>query len=308
MLNKRIYEVKPRYGWTWTATVLLAAGFVSLGYAQGPSVSQTVSAASEIVDEFDNLLNGNDRDGYRFGHAYVEGDLVQILQATDNTVHSPGVDGSPGPNNTLLGTCRIGAGVSPALGLSGLFGARVSPRPGGNSRIFARVFNATTLEEASFYADSELFTVKSWKNETFHVNIMKTDQPLDPSDSDGDGLNNSWEKSYGTDPNLVDTDGDGLTDAEEVLVKSDPLDEESLLLVVELLPGGSEDAVLTWDSQPGVTYRVEYTENYMDENPVFTLVNTVDGSDGMTTSLLVPDGMAAPHGSFRISVVGTVAP
>lgn len=36
-----------------------------------------------------------------------------------------------------------------------------------------------------------------------------------PADTDGDGLEDVWEKEYGGDPNNPDTDGDGLLDGEE---------------------------------------------------------------------------------------------
>jgi hypothetical protein len=41
-------------------------------------------------------------------------------------------------------------------------------------------------------------------------------------DSDGDGLSNSEEEEFGSDPNLVDSDGDGLTDLEEFEAGTDP--------------------------------------------------------------------------------------
>ncbi len=42
------------------------------------------------------------------------------------------------------------------------------------------------------------------------------DQPQQPVDSDGDGINDGDEAGYGTDPNQLDTDFDGLSDAEEL--------------------------------------------------------------------------------------------
>lgn len=42
-------------------------------------------------------------------------------------------------------------------------------------------------------------------------------------DSDGDGLTNSQEPTYGTDPANPDTDGDGVSDGTEVQLGSDPL-------------------------------------------------------------------------------------
>ncbi len=47
-------------------------------------------------------------------------------------------------------------------------------------------------------------------------------------DSDQDGLTDSEEALYGTDPNKVDTDGDGLADRDEVRVfKTDPLNPDT---------------------------------------------------------------------------------
>jgi hypothetical protein len=45
------------------------------------------------------------------------------------------------------------------------------------------------------------------------------------ADADADGLTDSSELAYGTDPALADTDGDGHSDGEEVnVLGSDPLD------------------------------------------------------------------------------------
>lgn len=47
-------------------------------------------------------------------------------------------------------------------------------------------------------------------------------------DSDGDGLTDVEEKTFGTDPNKADTDGDGLTDWAEVKIyKTDPLNPDT---------------------------------------------------------------------------------
>ncbi|MFW6148000.1 MAG: fibronectin type III domain-containing protein [Thermodesulfobacteriota bacterium] len=47
----------------------------------------------------------------------------------------------------------------------------------------------------------------------------------DDDDPDGDGLNNTEENIYGTDPNNADTDQDGLPDGWEVAYGLDPLDD-----------------------------------------------------------------------------------
>lgn len=46
-------------------------------------------------------------------------------------------------------------------------------------------------------------------------------------DSDGDGLADGDEPTYGTDPNNPDTDGDGLSDGEEVMLGTDPTVRDS---------------------------------------------------------------------------------
>jgi len=52
--------------------------------------------------------------------------------------------------------------------------------------------------------------------------------PAPAVDTDGDGLTDAEEKSYGTDPNVVDTDNDGLSDREEIQVyKTNPLNPDT---------------------------------------------------------------------------------
>ena len=49
-----------------------------------------------------------------------------------------------------------------------------------------------------------------------YYNVPESSEEEDDIDSDGDGLTDSEEETYGTDPDSPDTDGDGLTDGEEV--------------------------------------------------------------------------------------------
>lgn len=65
-------------------------------------------------------------------------------------------------------------------------------------------------------------------------------------DTDGDGLTDDEERSYGTDIHRPDTDGDGLTDYEEVKTyHTDPLKEDTDL---DMLKDGEE--VLTYKTNP----------------------------------------------------------
>jgi hypothetical protein len=49
-----------------------------------------------------------------------------------------------------------------------------------------------------------------------YYNVPESSEEQDDIDSDGDGLTDSEEETYGADPDNPDTDGDGLTDGEEV--------------------------------------------------------------------------------------------
>lgn len=60
--------------------------------------------------------------------------------------------------------------------------------------------------------------------------LMETGYPSDPlrADSDGDGLNDGRERSFGTLPMVADTDGDGLRDGEEAdRTQTNPLKPDS---------------------------------------------------------------------------------
>ena len=46
-------------------------------------------------------------------------------------------------------------------------------------------------------------------------------------DADGDGLLDSDESTFGTDPGIADSDGDGWLDGDEVSTGTDPLDAGS---------------------------------------------------------------------------------
>src|SRR5688572_2747474 len=74
--------------------------------------------------------------------------------------------------------------------------------------------------------------------------------PIQPAvlvDTDGDGLFDNDEPTYGTDPDLYDTDGDGFGDNQEVITGSDPLDPAIVPANGE--PGVDTDGDLLTDEQ-----------------------------------------------------------
>jgi len=57
--------------------------------------------------------------------------------------------------------------------------------------------------------------------------VPKVEAVTPPRDSDGDGLSDSEEQVFGTDPTSADSDGDGLTDKEEITLGTNPLRRDS---------------------------------------------------------------------------------
>ena len=79
-------------------------------------------------------------------------------------------------------------------------------------------------------------------------------------DADEDGLSDSDEATYGTDPNNPDTDGDGSNDGDEVTAGTDPLDAASLFKITTITKAAATgDVTITWDSVPGKNYSLQYS-------------------------------------------------
>ena len=256
-----------------------------------------VAAAAPITNEFGVTLPGR---------AASPGALVMVLWAPSNTVYAPATDGQPHPLNPPVsnGLTAIGRSMAPSLANPGRFSISLAdPRP-KSGRIFVRVFNKPTLEESSFYAESPIFT--NTGNREFIAEIGATTNAIDPGDDDADGLNNAWEKSYGSDPDLADSDNDGVADGEEhtlgispVLADSDgdgvddghelragtsPADPASHLGVAMLQPNAGNLHV-QWASVAGKHYQVEGVGDLIA--PAFTNLTAVIPSAGETTTAIL---------------------
>ncbi len=266
--------------------------------AAPPVVSQVISVSHPLKSEFGNVLKGTDPDSGYFGIPAVQGDLVHIYLATDGHRYDPNVHGEPDPRNILLHATRIGIGAAINEAQPGVFSAHLSPRPAGGSKIFVRVFNAPSLEQASFYQDSQLFTVSWSVNETFFA-VFSAVEPLDDADDDGDGLHNSWERSYGTNPNMADTDGDGFSDWEELLAGTDPTQADSRFVVTDILPIPPSHMRLSWISASNRVYTVERSVGSVEAGE-YVVVGEVHGNG------LVMEFMASSPGDgpsfFRVRV------
>ena len=273
------------------ATVVILFCFAPFVHAQ-ITTPLHIGAMEALHDQWGDLLTGT---------AALPGDIVQVLWASNGVAYPPAIDGVPDPQNPPVenATSGIGALTLPSLGHSGLFSISLaSPRPPNGAQIFVRVFNENDLKKATFYGDSRVFTVNG--NEIFTVGLMATTNALDPIDPDNDGLNNSWEGVYMSDPNNPDTDGDGMMDGDEARVRTDMLDSNSVFTVATVFKAEGKNIHIGWDSVPGEAYRVQYTTNDLASEPVFLNVSAVITAETYETSAIITNGLLRGLGHYRI--------
>lgn len=262
----------------------------------------SIGAAAPITNEFGVRLPGN---------AAAPGALVMVLWAPSNTIYAPNPDGTPHPLNPPVsnGLSAIGRLTAPSLANPGRFSINLlNPRP-KVGQIFVRVFNKPTLAESSFYSDSQLFVISG--NTRFIARIGPTTNALDSADDDSDGLHNSWEKSYGSDPTLPDSDGDGLTDGLEHSLASSPVradtdddgvidgdeyragtnlaDPASYLGLFSASPDGV-DLVVLWSSVTGKLYQIEGTHSLLD-TAFSNLTDVIPAGPGDHTSATLTNAL-----------------
>lgn len=279
------------------ATALLAASLTAASHA-AIQVPLHIGTTNTIKDEQGNKLQGTDPAAGQFGHTVVLGDIVHILRTFDGTINPPATTGLPTTtNNIIIATTRIGAGTDPAAGQTGQFGLTLPEYTG--ETIFARVFNAPQLTDASFYANSQIYTPSS--GYSVFTPTMTTVQPLDGGDDDGDGLINSWEKTLGTSPTTTDTDGDGINDYNEFLSGTDANDSASFLKMVQVLPAGGGDAIVFWASISGKTYQVQYNTGDLT-NPNFEDIGSPVSATGTTSQIIHSGGLGAGGGQYRVKI------
>ena len=249
-----------------------------------------------------NLVPVRDESGRPMQGSYLPANaanrsLVEIRLAVDGLIRPPDTNGGAHPLNPPLATNSVcGVGLNASTANSGLFCLAFPLRPPAGTRIFARVYNAPTVAEASFYADSQV--VMALALGVSLVLSFDPALPLDSGDDDGDGLANSWEQVLGTsDRPVSDYDGDGMSDLFEMLAGTDPTDPASLLAFLvarpesgAVLPEGIDPAAtrmhLRWQTVPGKRYQLESAfalapDSATGEVPVFApLREVMTAADG----------------------------
>jgi len=283
--------------------ILVAPFAVHSACAQGFTTPLHIGATESIRDEYGVKLAGSWN---------TTGALVQLLWASNGLVAPPAVDGTPDAMNPLVedGTTGIGIRTDPALVDEGIFGmslARKRPQEdegiGYTNKIFVRVFNAKELVDASFYGDSQIFTIRG--NEIFTVEIGATTNALDPNDDDNDGLNNSWEKSLGTRADNPDSDRDGVSDGDEVGAGTGAMDPDSYFAITKMFEIVGDDIILDWFSVTGRQYVIQFASEDLGGNPDYVDVSPVINAALSTnvTTTVITNGVDLGRGHYRIRVL-----
>ncbi len=119
----------------------------------------------------------------------------------------------------------------------------------------------------------------------------------DNTDSDGDGLPDSWETTnFGnlSQSATDDFDQDGANNGNEYAAGTNPTNPKSQLAIVSVAPvvGGYQ---LTWTSVPGKVYRADYSTDLSSWTDVGV---DIPASAGSTTSAPLPVGSPAPSRLF----------
>ena len=250
---------------------------------------------------------------------------VEIRTTTDGYIHPPSTAGIANSKNPLLTTNSVGGmGENSEAADTGLFCLVFPNRPAAGTKVFARVFDAPTAAQASFYADTQLLQVSS--NDFSLKLVFGTIRPLDPGDADGDGLNNSWERVLGTaDRPTADYDADGMSDLQEMRAGTDPRDDQSLLVFQGArsetgAPGMEYDPQarllhIRWLAVPGKSYQLEAAARLTADPetgvpPLFApLGDVVSAGAGETTlDVWVDISAGAAEQIFRIRLAGPGAP
>jgi hypothetical protein len=294
---KAVKDGIPRFLRDISACTAIAALLFALP-AQGQLAAPVaIGTPNPVTDEFGVNLRGS-------ATAPVsECDMVQVLWVNSG-IEPPDVYGTPSTNNppVIGGQSHVGKLTAPGLVNPGIFSVSLyDPRPANSSKIFVRVFNAPKRRDATFYADSQVLTVRD--NSLLFLNLSATTNAIDPRDEDGDGLNNSWERSLGADLYNPDTDGDGMTDGEEHRAGTGVLDANSVFVAVQINPAANGHAAVAWDSVAGKRYQVESTDDPWADPVSYTNASGVISADSEMTITTLTNGLSGEMRKYRVRLV-----
>ena len=100
-------------------------------------------------------------------------------------------------------------------------------------------------------------------------------------DADNDGMNDSWERKYGLDPNqstdaVMDPDHDGMNSLQEYQAGTDPHDPESRFRIIRMSLDQMGRPSIHWDSVEKRNYRILASPTLKSGS--YTEIGTIEGT------------------------------
>ncbi len=298
-----------RTTWTLCGAALLLASACAWGEVVSPLY---VGNRVPVLDQHGRILAGSNRSADAAKRSRVE-----IRVAPNAKIQPPTATGGAHSENPLLSPDSVGGiGMNTGSTNSGLFCMVFPNRIEPGTKVFARVYNAPTVAEASFYADTRI-AVAPAKSMTSLALTFGEIRPLDSGDADGDGLINSWEKALGIADRLTaDYDGDGMSDLQEMRAGTNPKDAGTLLAFRSIgqettLSQAKEDLSaakkmhVRFQTVPGKSYQLEFASALVGAQsfvPAGEVVTAADGETEIDLAVELPAGSTS--GIFRVVLVG----
>ncbi len=152
--------------------------------------------------------------------------------------------------------------------------------------------------------DDSVAGPNGWSVDTVRLITGYTAAPID---TDGDGLQDGYERAHGLDPNdssdaALDADGDGISNLQEYLAGTDPQNPASALKVLATSTDPAAGTTITFPSVNGKVYALEY-KNSLTDTAWITVKGTLIGTDApMQFTDATSVGQAQRF--YRVRVVG----
>jgi hypothetical protein len=213
-----------------TAFVLTLVNLLTLP-AWAQRVPLPVERTAPVLDEFAEPMN---RAGNQLVHVLAVGAGIQPPNP---------FTGEPHPDNAILFTTKVGAGIHPSTDYAG-FAVAITPRP--VEPFFIRVYNSATTSGSTFYEDSDVFMPEETVDATFTPQVTATTNPVNPSVT-ADGITVSLKQSLGLNPYTLDTDGDGINDRDELRMGTDAVNAASRMPPVIIYADDHQVVNAVWD-------------------------------------------------------------
>lgn len=210
---------------------------------------------------------------------------MEILGVGSNGVaHVANLDGSPSGGDTILFSTVVGQGIDPCTTSSGQFSTSFYPPPANGTKIYARVFNAPSVGQASAWGQSADFTTDG--SSVMDLSVLGLKATTMP-----EGVS------------LSTTDAQGLTYLYELIANTNPQNPTDLFAMANLVVPSQTGQPIQVNvmGHVGRVYTLQRSLDLATWSNVTSSATSVLTAD---TSLLLndPQPPVSPHLFYRVDV------